>query len=527
MTLDDDILAEIRFRVAQGFDNREAAFRWILANYPAELGIEAEEYDARDLPPESRAALREAIEEAFTEKADDMKSWPEQTDCERLRAAFDALDRQGIVAMENAGLTQDDSIPRAADLALARDELGAQTHGYCLFTWNNMAQAIEGDGLSLAYGTFEQEAELTDEETSELATKVGAAVLQACREAGLDAEWTGSADDFVELPGFRWQRRSRFTSESDVRDFLDGWEVEVRAGYTPAGDLLDLLDERALDWFERFSDYGPQLFDRLREHTVRLLEEEKRRESTWSETTVNDRIASAFDELNQRGVLAREALGLTIQDGWGHAGLQAESTHRGVVFFHHEDVIDAVSGRGLLLAFGAIGIEPEESDSASLALGREVCAVLARHRIPATWSGSSEERIRITPFEWQRRRWTEATPAKPLEVAPEAPEPMSSPTATNAGSSVSDLARQCGIVVQALRDESSFDVKRSRQLRAAWKELGKSGEAQAGHLGLPHVFVPTGEWTTMLPHLAIANLPGAGNENFQRAVEIRRARIDA
>jgi hypothetical protein len=32
------------------------------------------------------------------------------------------------------------------------------------------------------------------------------------------------------LPTFRWQRRLVVTQESDVRDFLESWELELRAG---------------------------------------------------------------------------------------------------------------------------------------------------------------------------------------------------------------------------------------------------------------------------------------------------------
>jgi hypothetical protein len=557
--LAEAVLEEIRFRVVQGLDNREATFEWIVGNHPRDLGITKAEYTPADLDPATEAMLRDAIEHAFTERAREMEDWPDRTDCDRLRAAFDALDAQGIVALESPGLTRDDSIAAAADLAIVRDEVRADGgHGFCFFTWIDMADAIDGEGLSLAWGTFREEparpappppptcplcegrgwrapSDPSDFPTvcecrksppdvpreapaPTRADEVGAAVLRACRDAGLKAEWDGTGTSFIELPDFRWQRRLVRSQDSDVRDFLQSWELEIRAGYTAPSELLEALEDRAGAWFEKFSDFGPALRKRLRAHTVRVLEEEERREASWSEATPNDRITGAFADLRARGVLARECLGLTIQDGWGYAGTEAESDCRGVVFFHHEDVIDGVAGNGLLLAFGALRVAPAEDDAATVALGREIVSVLTEHGVPASWSESVAERIRAAPFEWRKRRWTEA-PAyergKARYESPKRPSFLSrifggagrAPTETSGQRTLEAAgARRAGIVVQALRDERGFHLPRSRSLREAWKALGNGGDAHAGNLGIPHAFVRTGAYTSMVPQLAIVNL---------------------
>jgi hypothetical protein len=48
------------------------------------------------------------------------------------------------------------------------------------------------------------------------------------------------------------------------------------------------------------------------------------------------------------------------------------------------------------------------------------------------------------------------------------------------------------------------------------KALGNSGDAHAGHLGIPHAFVRAGAYTTMAPHLAILNLREEMAEIFRR-----------
>jgi len=560
MSLDPHAVEEIAFLVAQGFGNREDVLEGVLANFP-------ETQNARD-------ELREAVDAAFDDKLRQMASWPAVTDCDRLRNAFDALEREGVVCLECPGLTQDDSVPAAADIAVARDEAGfAETHGYCFFTWNDLARVVlDGRGLSLAYGSFKEESEqssaaapavcpvckgrgwiaATDPEkfpevcgckkappsrpTAPARTAgqlVGDTVLAACRAAGLTAEWTGRGEDFVELPGFRWQRRLTALSEQDVLDFLESWQVEIRAGYTPEGDLLELLADRAGDWFKDFSDYSPLVLQRLRARTEQLISDERAREEAWPAATINDRIAAAFDQLGAKGVLAPECLGLTIQDGWGYAGGESSPSTRGVVFFHHEDVIDGVAGRGLLLAFGAIGGAPADEAASSAALAREVVATLLSCGVTASWSGALNERIRIAPFEWQKRRWTKSPAFVPQTPQPEPKRASFISRLFGAKAPAhdapidpraNDVARQRALVVRALADERGFNLRRSRRVRESWTALGLAGDAHVAHLGVPHAFIPTGGHTSFVPRRSTENLGGDRDALFARALAGRTAK---
>ena len=47
--------------------------------------------------------LRTVIADAFATKRRDEKSWPKETDCDRLDRVFDALNEDGIIALQNAG----------------------------------------------------------------------------------------------------------------------------------------------------------------------------------------------------------------------------------------------------------------------------------------------------------------------------------------------------------------------------------------------------------------------------------------
>jgi hypothetical protein len=537
MSLPDDVLQDIRFQIVQGFSNRETVFEHTIVNHAWKLGVTQEEFGLEDFAPDTLAALRDAIESAFVEFESAAATWPSPTDCERLRAAFDVLDGLGIVALENAGLTQEDGIQLAARVARARDELGERRgHAYCCFSWNDLTRAIEGGGLSLAYGTFEEELVLeppppctkcggrgwvlaadpsqgallcscrtdppvpTRSAPPSLGEQIGAEVLRACREAGLPAEWDGQGSSFVRIPRFEWRRRPLPVTEAALTGFLESWELEVRAGYSFAFARPEVLRERAEDWFSDFTDFGPAILRRIQEHADAFLADEHERERRRVEPTVNDRIRGAFEDLGSRGVLALECAGMTLEDGWAYAGLELEA-QRGVVFFHREDVFDALHGRGLRIAFGAVGVDAEVEQDATVIVARETLAALRRHGVACEWSGSVRDRLRVAPFPWSRRRWTTPPLYETVDpgASPDVPSEPSSPIAT---------LRAAGEVVRAVRDESGFDAPRSRRVRATWTSHGLPGEAQLGHVGLPHAFVQAGDFTSVAPRLSSSNLGG-------------------
>lgn len=498
MPISADVIEEIRLRVACGFDNRETLYFYLFEMMADEMGIPEDVSHIDQLDADMSTEIRAAIEQMFVEWEIEMQSWPATTDCDRLEAALGALEQRGIVALVNCGATMDDGIQHAAMVSLVRDEIGeVRNDGYCCCHDQDIVHAVGGDGLWLTFGTFREG------DPEEHAVEVGKSVVEACRKADLSFAWDGSTSTRIHLPQFRWQRRTASLNESDIADFLESWELELRAGYTEQGPAA--LADRAYEWFANFPGYGPQVLVRLQARTEQFLQEEHRKETGWAHATVNDRITAAFDELRRDGILALECLGTTNHDGWGYVGLEAAGNERGVVFFHHEDVIDGIEGQGLLLAFGALGVDPSSSDDAAIA--QEIVAVLRAHGIECTWEGAAHERIRIHSFEWQRRRWTEA-PAHERHLVSEPKSPgllkrfLSRKGATRSGSAP---AVEGAIVVEAKFDESGFDLRRSRDLRQRWKDLGHSGLAHAGHLGLPHVFVRAREMTTMLPVAAIGN----------------------
>lgn len=142
-------------------------------------------------------AMREAIDAAFEKKALEEKSWPIVTDCDRLDSVFEKLDERGICACQNAGYTLSDGY---ADVSEALAYRGQENyHGFCFFHGQDIERALEGQGLSIAFGDLNDDTEKTVE--------VGHSVKQAFEEAGFDIEWDGTAETRLNVPKINWQRR--------------------------------------------------------------------------------------------------------------------------------------------------------------------------------------------------------------------------------------------------------------------------------------------------------------------------------
>lgn len=149
----------------------------------------------------------------------------------------------------------------------------------------------------------------------------------------------------------------------------------------------------------------PGAIAELSGYLVELLAEHARASATWPKDSINDRLDAAFAALAKRGILAMHHAGETMGDGWTQAAELADTLTppaRGATFYHGQDLERAIEGQGLHLAFGSM--KDNETDDDRIAIGREVVAMLEKHRVPVQWSGSAMSRIEVLPFAWHRRR---------------------------------------------------------------------------------------------------------------------------
>lgn len=127
-------------------------------------------------------------ERRLTEQAD----WPEVTDCDRLSAAFEALNTAGVTARENF----------TCCMSCGTHEIGGERRpedtGYVFFHHQDTELAARQNWLMLAYGDHRGGEDRT--------VAVGRQVVAALAEQGLTTEWNGRPDQRIGL-SLTWRKR--------------------------------------------------------------------------------------------------------------------------------------------------------------------------------------------------------------------------------------------------------------------------------------------------------------------------------
>ncbi|GIJ45698.1 hypothetical protein Val02_25840 [Virgisporangium aliadipatigenens] len=177
----------IRTQVAAGYAERE------------QIREEALEY-ALDEPPEEmteaevEAFVDAELERALREQAERQAGFPEVTDYDRLHAAFEELERDGIVARENFSCCGNCG---AAEIGEEMERHGS-ARGYTFFHQQDTESAVESGGLYLNYGAD------SNDEADWVA--VGHEVVAVLRRHDLDTTWSGKLSKRI-MVAVNWQRR--------------------------------------------------------------------------------------------------------------------------------------------------------------------------------------------------------------------------------------------------------------------------------------------------------------------------------
>jgi hypothetical protein len=185
--LDAEVLDEISTLVRTGFYDKSRL-----------MVIFLEEMYA---PGELDSAPVSAAIDAETKKwTDEKKQWPAVTDCDRLDKAFAAINKRGVIAIQNAGNTQSDGYDDFRD-AYDRHPKKSSVIGYCFYHGQDLERAVRGGGLFLAFGPTDPSFEETQ------GPLIGEIVREELERVGLTVEWDGTFANRMHLPCFDWQKR--------------------------------------------------------------------------------------------------------------------------------------------------------------------------------------------------------------------------------------------------------------------------------------------------------------------------------
>ncbi|MCD4738123.1 MAG: hypothetical protein K8R89_02545 [Anaerolineae bacterium] len=178
----------IRQRVAEGFASEDRIIEWALDYWEAPPDFYALE-----------AYVVQCTRKALAAHCETQKSWPQETDCNRLDFAFLTLrEEHGIVARQNFTCCQSDG---HYDIQFDVHEMQKRRPvlGYVFYHEQDTEWVVSSGTLFMAFGAVED-----DEKARQTVARRTVAVLQ---EAGFTVEWNGSAETRIMIKGLDWKKR--------------------------------------------------------------------------------------------------------------------------------------------------------------------------------------------------------------------------------------------------------------------------------------------------------------------------------
>lgn len=136
-------------------------------------------------------------------------TWERPTHPDRLLAVFDKLRRQKIVALHNAGYTQQDALYDVKEVWEDLEDVDIHPIGYCYYHGQDIERALEDNVLCIGfYGKKEN----NDKE----AIMIGNTIIGVLKDAGFTVSWNNTASKRIEIQDFNWH--NVFTSYEDVEE---------------------------------------------------------------------------------------------------------------------------------------------------------------------------------------------------------------------------------------------------------------------------------------------------------------------
>jgi uncharacterized protein DUF6891 len=192
----EDLRSELDLMVRGGYQSRDEIIEAI-----AELAAG----EGADL---DNAELSKTVDAAIVELRAEARTWPRETDNDRLDRAFARLTAAGVIARQDFACCTScahaeiwDEVPDPRDW-----------RGYVWFHRQDTERAVVGDGLYLGFGGRDEQSRLqrlfggrADGTRADAAT-IGHEIVQALAGEGLSAAWDGKIDRRILVEPFEWRR---------------------------------------------------------------------------------------------------------------------------------------------------------------------------------------------------------------------------------------------------------------------------------------------------------------------------------
>lgn len=183
----DDLRDFIRREVAGGFYDDDAVLRNAVEVHEGEI-------EPALLRSEAQRLLRITLAEHRLAQS----GWPTHTDCDRLDAAFEALETSGIVSRQNFTCCGTCGVAEIGAEIEDAEAAGQIVRGYTFYHAQDTEAAVDGGGLYLNYGAVEDD--------PNAARAIGRAIAAELTAHGLEASWDGDLKRRIAVT-LSWQRR--------------------------------------------------------------------------------------------------------------------------------------------------------------------------------------------------------------------------------------------------------------------------------------------------------------------------------
>ena len=165
-----------------------------------QLQLEDLSYDEQAAP--HLDTLRQYGEALMEEKREADSGWPVRTDWDRLAQAFEALERDAILATHNSGYTTSDAHHDAWEII--RGDPAGQWRGFAYYHEQDVERTVDGMPLLLGFDA------VADGEDAKRA--VGEAVAAGLRDAGFTVDWNGDPETRMGVTDIDWKKRTNWAS---------------------------------------------------------------------------------------------------------------------------------------------------------------------------------------------------------------------------------------------------------------------------------------------------------------------------
>lgn len=166
-----------------------------------------------DGTPGDAGLIEGVINREFEKKRIAEKSWPAETDYDRLNRVFSTLEGLNILVLENAGFTFTDGLEDVAEAWYGGED--SSIVGYCFYHGQDLAGVVESGELCLAFGDILSADKMIGiagdggdgPKSRTRAIEVGQSIFRELKAAGFKVEWDQSIEKRIEIKGISWQKR--------------------------------------------------------------------------------------------------------------------------------------------------------------------------------------------------------------------------------------------------------------------------------------------------------------------------------